>query len=145
MKTISLFTSFALFTSALAANIAWDSVYDNPNGDMNTVACSDGDNGLITRFKFQKFSDIPSFPFVGGAPDIPGWNSSACGTCWEITYTNSSGIPKTVHFTAIDAGGSDYVTGKGALDQLTNGRAEELGVAPVTATAVAASACGLGQ
>ncbi|KAJ8093476.1 hypothetical protein AAF712_002259 [Marasmius tenuissimus] len=145
MKVSSLLSSLALATSVLAVNVAWDAVYDNSNGDMKTVACSDGDNGLITRFKFQKFSDIPTFPFVGGAPDIAGWNSAACGTCWNITYTNSSGIAKTVQFTAIDAGGSDFVTGQGALNQLTNGRAVELGVAPVTATAVAASLCRLGQ
>jgi len=143
MKAFSLLSSFALATSALAVNVAWDSVYDARDGPLSSVACSDGDFGLITRFKYQKFSDVPSFPFVGGAPNIPGWNSPACGTCWNLTYTNASGIAKTVQFTAIDAGGSDFVTGKGALDQLTNGRAEELGIAPVTATAVAASLCRL--
>ncbi|KAG7086419.1 hypothetical protein E1B28_002373 [Marasmius oreades] len=143
MKFISLLNSLALATATLAVDVAWDSAYDNPNGALTTVACSTGANGLITRFNFQKFSDIPSFPFIGGAPNILGFDSPACGACWEISYTNETGITKTVHFTGIDVGGTNFVTGQGALNQLTNGRAVELGIAPVTATAVGASACGL--
>ena len=31
-------------------SVSFDPVYDNQSGSMDTVACSDGQNGLITRF-----------------------------------------------------------------------------------------------
>ncbi|KAF9265885.1 epl1 protein [Marasmius fiardii PR-910] len=136
-------TLLAFTTAALAVDVAWDSAYDDANGSMTSIACSDGDNGLITRFKFQTFSDVPSFPFVGGAPNIPSWNSPACGTCFQITYADASGFTKTVNFTGIDVGGNGFVTGQHALDQLTNGRAVELGIAPVNATVISPQPCGL--
>ncbi|ESK92202.1 epl1 protein [Moniliophthora roreri MCA 2997] len=142
MKFFSLCSTLALVSSTMAVNLAWDNAYNDPAGSLNAVACSDGENGLETRFNFATFGDIPTFPFVGGAPNIPGWNSSACGTCWALTFINSTGT-HTINFTAIDAGGDDFVTGRGALDLLTNGQAEQLGVIPVNATAVSASPCGL--
>nr|AGL40517.1 cerato-platanin 5 [Crinipellis campanella] len=143
MKLLSLSASLSLVSAAVAVNLGWDNAYDGPSTSLDTVACSNGENGLETRFGFSNLSQIPTFPFVGGAPDISGFNSPACATCWELTYTNSTGIAQTVHFTAIDAGGDDFVTGEGALNSLTNGQAEQLGIIPVTATVVNASACGL--
>jgi len=33
------------------ATVSYDPVYDNKSGDMTTVACSDGTNGMITKGK----------------------------------------------------------------------------------------------
>ena len=32
-----------------SATVSYDQTYDNPNGDLNTVACSNGPNGLLTK------------------------------------------------------------------------------------------------
>ncbi|KAK7037547.1 hypothetical protein VNI00_011039 [Paramarasmius palmivorus] len=142
MKLFVLCSALALASSAFADLLGWDNAYDNASGSLNVVACSDGENGLITRFGFQTFGDIPTFPFVGGAPTIPGWNSPNCGTCFALTFANSTGT-HTIHFTAIDAGGADFVTGQNALNLLTNGQAAQVGVINVNATVVNATECGL--
>ena len=38
------------------------------------VACSDGENGLETRYGWKIQSDVPNFPYVGGAFRVAGWN-----------------------------------------------------------------------
>ena len=35
-----------LETRGLTVQVTWDSVYDNPSTSLNTVACSNGANGL---------------------------------------------------------------------------------------------------
>lgn len=44
---------------------------------MTAVSCSDGTNGLITRYGYQTQGAIPHFPHVGGAAQIAGWNSAS--------------------------------------------------------------------
>jgi len=61
----------------------WDGVFDNKSGSMNTAACSNGQFGLASRF--PTFGDVPTFPFIGGAFAVSGWNSPNCGTCWSLT------------------------------------------------------------
>jgi hypothetical protein len=46
----------------------YDGTYDNKHGSLNSVACSNGDNGLVLRF--PTFGNIPSFPYIGGAFDV---------------------------------------------------------------------------
>ena len=42
---------------------------------MTEVACSDGQNGLITRFNWDYQGNIPSFPYIGGSSSVSGWGS----------------------------------------------------------------------
>ena len=86
----------ALATSAVATKVTWDSVYDNRKGDLNTVACSDGKNGLITK-GYTTFGSLPDFPYIGGASAVTGWNSTGCATCWKLTYKD-----KSIEILAID-------------------------------------------
>jgi hypothetical protein len=46
----------------------YDTTCDNKSGTLNSVARSDGPNGLAAQF--PTFGDIPSFPFIGGAFDV---------------------------------------------------------------------------
>jgi hypothetical protein len=59
--------------------------YDNGQTSMNSVACSNGVNGLVTK-GYPTFGSLPSFPFIGGAFAVGAWNSTECGSCWELTY-----------------------------------------------------------
>nr|AFZ62768.1 cerato-platanin 6 [Moniliophthora perniciosa] len=145
MKAPALLTSLILTLLPLhasAVTLAYDTVYDDRSRSLATVACSDGRNGLLTR-NFTTFGSLPSFPRIGGAQAITGWNSSACGTCWEVTYTNSSGIAKSLNITAIDVAGAGFNLAQVAMDELTNGHAVEFGRVEVTSRQVNASACGL--
>ena len=77
------FTStIALLASLLAVNasrVAWDSVYDNAGGSLSVVSCSDGPNGLLTK-GYNVFKDLPTFPNIGAASAVAGWNSPNCGS-----------------------------------------------------------------
>ncbi|KAG1736893.1 cerato-platanin-related secreted protein [Suillus paluster] len=142
MKFLTASTAIALATCAVATTFtaSYDTTYDAGSTSLNTVACSDGPNGLETR-GYTTFGSIPSFPYIGGAPQITGWNSPYCGSCWEITYGTT-----TIHMTAIDVGDAareGFNLSEEAMNALTGGQAASLGRVSVTATQVAASVCGL--
>ena len=137
------FATIALLPAvALAQRATWDSFFDNGSNTLNNVACSDGANGLLTK-GFTTFASLPKFPFIGGASAVAGWNSPNCGTCWEITYINPKGVPKTINIIAVDTAGHGYNLSKQAMNELTGGRADELGSVTVTSKKVANSVCGM--
>ncbi|KAI0076216.1 Cerato-platanin [Panus rudis PR-1116 ss-1] len=124
-------------SSAATVSVSFDETYDNGSQSLATVSCSDGQNGLLTK-GFTTFSSLPSFPNIGGAPAVGGWNSEACGTCWELTFNGTS-----INVLAIDSGASGFNIALGAMNKLTNGQAVALGRVNANATQVNATACGL--
>ncbi|KAL5513484.1 hypothetical protein ACEPAH_3883 [Sanghuangporus vaninii] len=138
MKLAAVFAlPSALILSVLAQQVTFDPVYDNANQSLETVECSTGTNGLITR-NFTTFDSLPTFPFIGGAQAVEGFNSAQCGSCWNITFNGTS-----VVVTAIDHAASGFNIALSAMNNLTNGQAEQVGVVQATATQLNASACGL--
>lgn len=87
---------------------------------------------------FTTLGSLPSFPNIGGAPAIGGFNSAACGTCWQLTFNGTS-----INVLAIDTGAAGFNIAEAALNNLTHGNAIQLGRINATATQVNASACGL--
>lgn len=143
MRLFSAIVSSAfLFTSALCVSVTYDTVYDNASGSLTTVACSNGPNGLITR-GYSTFGDLPNFPFIGGAADVAGWNSPACGRCYALTFTEASGTKRHINIIAVDHAASGFNIGLGAMNNLTNGHGVEYGVVDVSYKPVAPSTCGM--
>lgn len=136
MQFITIFSTLLLAGSAFAVRAGFDTTYDNASGDMNTVSCSDGSNGLAARF--PTFGNVPTFPNIGGASAIAGWNDANCGTCWSLTYEGA-----TIFVTAVDHADDGFNLSQEALNTLTDGRATEVGTVDVTAVQVDKSACGL--
>ena len=134
LTVISLVTFFSVVS---AVDVRYDTAYDNSKGSLSTVTCSDGANGLLTK-GFATFGSLPSFPNIGAAQVVGGWNSTACGTCWQITYEG-----KSINITAIDTGDDGFNLSLEAMNTLTNGHAKELGVISTQTTQVAKSYCGL--
>ncbi|KAF9009508.1 Cerato-platanin [Cyathus striatus] len=145
MKFTTAFTSLvALPALALGLTASFDTVYDNANGDLTTVSCSDGQNGIITRFGFTKFSQLPSFPNIGGAPAVGGFNSAGCGTCWELSFTTAQGATNRLNVTAIDVSSpTSFNIALAALNTLTNNQAQQLGRVNITSRQVPSTGCGL--
>ena len=114
----------------------YDATFDNKAGSLNSVACSNGPNGLASRF--PTFGDIPNFPFIGGAFDV-AWNSPNCGGCWNITNP-STGV--SIQITAIDTAAGGFNIAQEAFEKLNGGQIGQ-GVVDVVANKVAASVCGL--
>ena len=114
----------------------FDNMYDNPSGSLNNVACSNGGFGLASRF--PTFGNIPTFPFIGGAPGVV-FNSPNCGGCWRLTSkaTNASLV-----MTAIDSAGSGFNLAQEAFVTLNGGQIGQ-GVLDVDAEEIDRSVCGI--
>lgn len=135
-------TLFALPAVVLGVSLSFDPIYDNRSGSLTSVACSDGPNGLIPR-GFNTFGQLPGFPNIGGVPAIAGHGSSNCGSCWQVTYTNPQGARKSINILGIDTGFSGFNIALEAMNDLTNGQAENLGRINVDAVQLDPTACGL--
>ena len=122
--------------------VTYDAAYDKGSTSLTTVACSDGTNGLITK-GYTTFGSLPEFPYIGGSSAIAGYNSPACGTCWQITYDNGAGVVKTINVLAIDVAKPGFNIGLVAMNALTGGQAVHLGKVEATVKQVSASICGL--
>lgn len=115
---LSFFALLAPF--AQATTLSYDPGYSQGDRSLNVVSCSDGANGLITRYGWQTQSQIPRFPYIGGSSDIAGWNSPNCGTCYSVTYGPTG---KQVFILAIDHTAEGLNVAQAAMDELTNNQA----------------------
>ncbi|KAJ5173514.1 Cerato-platanin [Penicillium coprophilum] len=152
MKSTIIFTSGFLATLNLVAaaqapavaatvSVSFDPKYDVGTSSLTTVSCSNGINGLITQ-GYTDFASLPSFPNIGGAITIPGWNSPNCGKCYELHYSNGK-IDNSINVLAVDAAPGGFNIGLQAMNNLTNGLAEQLGRVDATYVEVEDSVCGL--
>lgn len=149
--TATLISLLALTTSALAApveeragqtiSVSYDQKYDVGSSSLTTVACSDGVNGLMSR-GYTDFASLPSFPRIGGAPTVAGWNSPNCGNCYQIHYSNPH-YQNTIFVTAVDAAPGGFNLGLQAMNQLTNNQAVQLGRVDATYSLADPSKCGM--
>ena len=86
---------------------------------------------------YTTFGSLPGFPRIGGAFAVGGWNSAACGTCWELTYNG-----KSINVLAVDHAGADtFNIALAAMNQLTNNQAEFLGRVTVSYSQVDVNQC----
>jgi hypothetical protein len=142
MKLISFIIPLAaILPAARSVLVQYDTVYDNAAASLNTVACSDGKNGMINK-GYKTFGGIPSFPHIGSAYAVEGYNSTSCGSCWELSYTNGK-TTTSIYVTAIDHANQGFVLARTAMQDLGGQQAVDGGKIDATATRVAGSLCGL--
>ena len=120
--------------------MAYDTGYDDGSRSLTAVSCSDGQNGLITRYGWQTQGQIPKFPYIGAAAAVEGWNSKNCGTCWAITYPKTG---KTVNVLVVDSSKDGFVLSLTALNVLTKGQGVALGRVDANVVQVNKTACGV--
>ncbi|KAL5513434.1 hypothetical protein ACEPAH_3833 [Sanghuangporus vaninii] len=138
MRFVYLISTLMFVGTTFAVRAGFDNAFDNAAGDMNTVSCSTGFNGLASQF--PTFGSLPTFPNIGGASAIAGFDSTECGSCWQLTFPTTG---KSINVTAIDHAGDGFNLSQEALDELTNGNAVAVGAIQVDAVEVDRSACGL--
>jgi len=143
MQLLRVGTVFALCVSAVLSqttvSVSYDQSYDNSSASLNTVACSDGGNGL-EQYGYTTFGTLPDFPYIGGAAVVTGWGSAECGTCWQLSYESY-----TITVLAIDYTANGFNIALEAMNTLTNNQAEFLGRINASAVQLDASSCGLAQ
>lgn len=117
--------------------ITYNTVYDNADTSLNDTACSNGVNGLITK-GYTTLGSLPDFPYIGGSFAVPHWNSTGCGTCWELSYNGTS-----INVAAVDTAGVGFDLSLDAYNVLTDGQGVAAGFVFATVAQVDASVCGL--
>ncbi|KAG6902679.1 hypothetical protein C0995_013371 [Termitomyces sp. Mi166 len=115
-----------------------DQAYDVPSASLDTVACSDGPNGLETR-GYKTFGSIPNFPYIGGYT-AQGWNSPKCGACYNLTYTNADKGKRSVYITAVDQTNNGFNIAQSAFEKLAG--SANIGKVEVEVLEVNKSFCG---
>ncbi|KAG2361720.1 Cerato-platanin [Suillus spraguei] len=136
----ALLSVFALPAFAIPSNVTYDSFYSSANTSLSSVACSNGVNGLLTK-GYTTFGSLPTFPRIGGIPNAT-WNSTLCGTCWNLKYTAANGSYQSINITAVDAADT-FNLSEEASEELTNSTVVAAGKVAVNATQIAVSYCGL--
>jgi len=63
---------------------------------IDDVACSDGDNGLETKYGATTLA--PFWPYLTSSSLVDGWDSPNCGQCIQIT-----GPKATIQVTSVDS------------------------------------------
>jgi len=108
-----------------------DSNYDNKNGQLTTSACS--------SLPYSTFSDIPTFPNIGGLGPFAEKN---CGTCWKLTY--GEGLTKRcVNIFVMDSAAKNtFLIAPTTADKLTGGKSAK-GTVNIKAKQIDKSKCGI--
>ncbi|KAF8120904.1 immunomodulatory protein [Boletus edulis] len=136
--TLTVFSGFGVLAQNMMT-LSYDNTYDNAALSLNTVACSDGANGLESKSPtYTTLGSLPPFPNVGGVFTVTGYNSTACGTCYAVTYGST-----TINVLAVDASKTGFTVSQEAMNNLTGGHAVEYGRVYVSFMEVPASTCGL--
>ncbi|KAF3359063.1 hypothetical protein VdG1_02625 [Verticillium dahliae VDG1] len=156
MQLSNLLAIFTVATAASAASVSYDKGYDDGSRSLTAVSCSDGANGLTTRYGWTAqrqaagffyiggaeavagWNSPNKFPYIGGAPAVAGWNSPNCGTCWELSYNG-----RTINVLAIDHSANGFNIALDAMNALTGGQAVKLGRVDASSKQVNKSKCGL--
>ncbi|KAF5022394.1 hypothetical protein F66182_5534 [Fusarium sp. NRRL 66182] len=137
MKLSGVLSALALTSAVSATTISYDTGYDNKARPLTAVSCSDGTNGLITKYGWRTQGNIPT-PYVAGVHNIAGWNSPNCGKCYRVQYRG-----RQIHVLGIDHAAAGLNIGLDAMNALTNGQGAQLGRIDAQVYSAAPSACGL--
>lgn len=135
---VAVLSSFHVLAQNVTT-LAYDTTYDNASLSLNDVACSDGPNGLETKYpNYPNLGSFPNFPNLGGVYTVSGYNSPQCGSCYAVTYGST-----TINILAVDRSVNGFTVSQEAMNNLTGGHAAEFGRVNVSFIPVNVSACGL--
>ena len=141
--TSLILLSFAIlpcFAQGGNVRVTYNTLYDDPSWPLSSTACSNGVNGLEN--KWPTLGDVPSYPFVMGIPGLV-WNSTLCGTCWQLEYEYDADGDKIVTVViAVDEAGT-FDVAEAAFSAWAGNSGVEAGAVNATATQISPSDCGI--
>ncbi|KAF5694162.1 heat-stable 19 kDa antigen [Fusarium denticulatum] len=124
-----------LLPSVSAVSLTYNKLYDNNSIPVSQLACYK--NGFILDgfSEWKTIGDIPRS--ITGLEQVDGPNSPLCGSCWILTYGETS-RPVLI----LDSAKEGFVSTLDTLNWLTHGKGEELGSVEVKADKVDITNCG---
>jgi len=93
---------------------AWDTKYDDWNGNTNSVTCSN------LSHQYPHFHNLPDFPYIGASFVVK--RDPGCSRCWKLTNPKTS---KSIFLLDIDATKRGFKLGKKVFEGFT-GETEEM-------------------
>ncbi|KAF8120902.1 Cerato-platanin [Boletus edulis] len=136
--TTLLAATLVLASSVRAIQLKYDNTYDTSGLSLDTVACSNGPNGLETKYGYTTLGTVPAYPNLGAVYTVSGWDSPKCGACYAVTY-QATGV--TVNILAVDKTDTGFTVSQQAMDNLTANHAVEFGHVEVSFEEVDPSRC----
>jgi len=113
--------------------LKYDGKYDASSSlDLHTVSCSDGANGLLTKYNppvqntQQLRTKLKSGVYLAAA-QAP-WNSPKCGLCWKAVGAKTK---REAYFVTIDNSAPTIVGGQDLFSVLSPSRSTSEGVLDV--------------
>ena len=121
-SVLSIIAAFpaSINSQAIPQRVTWNNFYDNGAQSALTLACAE----WAAQHNIQTLSEVPRFPFVGGAFFVNGTNTGQCGE-FNVLLDTQTGVG--IEVTIVDAAAIGYVISLEAMNTLTDGQAQQLG------------------
>ncbi|KAH9842595.1 Cerato-platanin [Rhodofomes roseus] len=121
-------------SSVESVTISYDTAYDDFSAQVTNLACSSN----LTNLGFTNLGSIPGFPYIGGSSAVSSSGSTGCITCWELSYNETN-----INVLVVDYADEGLNIAQAAMNGLTGGDAQELGILWATAVEVDVTECGM--
>jgi hypothetical protein len=112
--TAAILSSAVLASPGVKADtLKYNRDYDYAqNTELTSFSCSDGANGLITRYGVNNLQRLQTKlqpnTYIGASPAVAKWNDPNCGKCFRATNPSNN---KSLNFVVIEQN-SGVVTGE---------------------------------
>lgn len=128
MKAISTFSALVILAISTVCSaqgvgltkVTYNQFYDNGGQSLSALACSQ----WAAKNNYKTLSDVPNFPYVGGAYVVSGTSTGNCGDCYSIFDEQTGNL---IDVTVVDAATTGFVISLEALNNVTDGNAIFLG------------------
>lgn len=117
-----VFYLFVLAATVSATILKYDNNYKlGTNFPLTSYACSDGSNGLITKYGVSTVSQLQAKlkpnVYIAASPAIGGWNSANCGKCYAARNPKNN---RRFFYIAVDVASPALVSGPDAFQLVDN-------------------------
>ncbi|EPS43071.1 hypothetical protein H072_2885 [Dactylellina haptotyla CBS 200.50] len=119
MKFFTLATIFAAASAVSGSQLKYQNIYNSAYSlDLNSASCSNGPNGLVTKYGTQNSQQFRTKlkPGVYVAAAQAPWGSPKCGLCWKLVGTKSQ---RSAYFVTVDNSAPTIVGGEDMFKALS--------------------------
>ncbi|KAF4333891.1 epl1 [Fusarium beomiforme] len=136
ISKLALATSF--ISSSSAITVSYNGLYDDDTVSLSDLSCWKENGQIIEDQDWTKLGQVTYQ--IAGYEGVDGPASPLCGSCWSLSYGDTS---RSVLVLNSAKAGSGFETSFTVMNSLTAGKAEKLGRVNVTAFRTEPLDCGI--
>ncbi|TVY74456.1 Protein SnodProt1 [Fusarium oxysporum f. sp. cubense] len=137
MYISKLATIISFIALSTAITVTYSGLYDDDTVSLTELACWKGGR-VVEDQDWEKLGEVTYQ--IAGYGGVDGPDSPLCGTCWSLSYGDTS---RSVLVLNSAQAGSGFETSFTVMNSLTGGNAERLGRANITAFQTGLLDCGV--